>query len=76
MTTSARFAALALAVAALGTERGRGCLGSVLITLGSELLPREPPGPAREQRIRDRVMAEIRNHPPAASRNGHKGPAL
>lgn len=72
MSPLTRLAALALATAALATERGRGALGSVLITLGSELLPHEPLDPARERRIRDRVVAELgQMHQTPASRNGH-----
>lgn len=73
MTTTTRLAALTLAAAALGTERGRSALGSMLIALGSELLPPSPHDKARDQRIRDKAMAELQAHatPPSASRNGH-----
>jgi hypothetical protein len=78
MTLPTRPTLYALAAATLATERGRGALGSVLITLGSELLPHCQPDPARDARIRDRVMDEIRNlgHRHDPSRNGHQHPPL
>lgn len=77
MTLPSRLAALALAAATFGTERGRGCLGSVLITLGSELLPHEPHDPTRDKRITERIMAELgRLTTTPASRNGHTRPPL
>lgn len=63
MTLPTRLAALALAAATFGTERGRGCLGSVLIT--------------RDKRITERIMAELgRLTTTPASRNGHSRPPL
>lgn len=79
MTLPTRLAALALAAATFGTERGRGCLGSVLITLGSELLPHEPHDPAREHRITERIVAELARMAPTTygrNGNGHRPPPL
>lgn len=77
MTVIARLVALALATVALSTERGRGAIGSILITIGSELLPHDLPDPPRDQRIRERVMAELRSYAnPYHGTNGHKPPPL
>lgn len=70
--TPARIAALAIAAAAIGTQRGREMLGSILITLGVGLMPEELPDPERERRIHDQIMAKLAvTQPPTASRNGH-----
>lgn len=70
--TTPRLAALAIAAAAVGTQRGRGCPGPILITLGAGIMPEEPMDPERDRRIRDRLMAELGHlHAPTASRNGH-----
>lgn len=75
MRTTTRVAALALAAAVLGTERGRGALGSVLISLGASLIPEAPLDPARDARIRGAVMAGVCGHQPDR-RNGHHRPPL
>lgn len=77
MTTTTRLAALALAAAALGTTRGRTALGSVLITLGSELLPPVDHDPERDDRIAARVADRLaRATVPSWSytTNGHRPP--
>lgn len=77
MSTTTRFSLLAIAAATLGTARGRGALGSVLITLGSELLPPVGPDPERDDRIAARVADRLaRATVPSWSytTNGHRPP--
>lgn len=76
MTTTTRLSLLAITAAALGTTRGRAALGSVLITLGSELLPPVDHDPERDDRIAARVADQILRSPIPAryTTNGHRPP--
>lgn len=75
MNATTRLSLLAIAAATLGTTRGRAALGSVLITLGSELLPPVDHDPERDDRIAARVADRLaRATVPSYTTNGHRPP--